>query len=225
MFLILRGHIRDSFSNNDLFNFVHTLTRMHRGLKIFIHTWNIHSNGISWQTIRTNEKIVTEDVIKNYFRNLSKFIDTIIIEDDSKINLIGNTEGKINNGLMPLIGWKNYWYGKYSIISAIKQKYPHEKCAIINCRFDLFKNSNSELFNCQSVIHFISNNKKHIFTKNVFYKDEEFLGVDNIYIGNLNTMYTLVEYFHKYLDSILQNNTDTIHQEFLVYRMNNQIFK
>ena len=45
-----------------------------------------------------------------------KTTENIIIDDDATIQLIGNLNGNINNGPMPIIGWKNYWYGKYKII-------------------------------------------------------------------------------------------------------------
>ena len=123
---------------------------------------------------------------------------------------------------MPIIGWKNYWYGKYKIIKHIYDKKIDENELIINLRFDILNNNNTK--SCNDIIQFIKNNMEKSFTKNVFIKDEESGGIDNIYIGNIRTLYKLTNYFYYCLDEILSNNNDTIHQEFLVYRLNNRLF-
>ena len=64
-----------------------------------------------------------------------------------------------------------------------------------------------------------------VFTKNIFlFNDEIHWGIDNIYIGNVNTMYKLINMFFYKLDDILIKNNDTINQERLVYRINNTLF-
>jgi hypothetical protein len=122
-------------------------------LKIFIHTWNIFSNNISWRDINVNNEIVNEETIYNYFGPLSSCIKQIIIDDDKNIQLIGNLNGKINNGPMPIIGWKNYWYGKYKIIDYIYNQFINEDEMIVNFRFDIFNNSNN--FDKELIVNFI----------------------------------------------------------------------
>ena len=73
-------------------------------------------------------------------------------------------------------------------------------------------------------MEFIQNNIENKFNKNVFIEYGKLLGVDNIYIGNIDTMYTLSNYFFYLLDDILSRNKDTIHQETLVHRINNELF-
>jgi hypothetical protein len=191
-------------------------------LKIFIHTWNVVSNNISWRKIDVNNEPVTVELINTYFSELQKLIKHIIIDDDSKIELIGNLKGKINNGPMPIIGWKNYWYGKYKIIDYIYNENIDENETIINLRFDILDNSNS--INEKLIIDFINNNMGTNFTKNKFIVDYEKGGIDNVYIGNIKTMHKLIKTFFNELDSILSNNTDTKHQEKLVYRINLNLF-
>jgi hypothetical protein len=94
---------------------------------------------------------------------------------------------------------------------------------IVNFRFDIFSNSNN--FDKESIVDFIKNNSKIIFTKNNFlFNDEHHNGIDNIYIGNINTMYKLINKFFYELDDILIKHNDTIYQERLVYRINNILF-
>jgi len=69
---------------------------------------------------------------------------------------------------MPLIGWKNYWYGKYQIINYIYNNKVNENEMIVNFRFDINMNSFSIDNNC--IINFIKENKL-VFTKNVFLKN------------------------------------------------------
>jgi len=59
----------------------------------------------------------------------------ITYADDSKINLIGNLYGNINNGPMPIIGWKNYWYGKYKIINYLHENIEN-KVKLLNAAID-----------------------------------------------------------------------------------------
>ena len=222
MILVIRGHIRNSFENNELYNFVDVLYNIFQDLKIFIHTWSIFSNNISWRDIDINNTIVNEEIIYNYFGSLKTCIKHIIIEDDRDIKLHGNLSGTINNGPMPIVGWKNYWYGKYKIINYI-YNFKYDEEMIVNTRFDIFNNSCS--LNLELVIDFIKKNKNIKFNKNIFLFDQEINGIDNIYVGNIDTMYSLTHKFFYELDDILCKNNDTICQERLVYRINEDIFK
>jgi hypothetical protein len=222
MYIIIRGHIRDSFKTKDLYNLIKNIYNIFPNLKIFIHTWNIFSNNISWRNIKINNEIVNKEIIYDYFDDLHVLIEHIIIDDDTKIQLIGNLSGKINNGPMPIIGWKNYWYGKYRIINYLYEKKIDDNIIILNCRFDILNNSNS--INQKNIIDIIQNNRETKFKKNIFLSDKEFYGIDNIYIGNINTMYKLIKTFFYDLDDILSKNKDTVNQEFLVYRINNTLF-
>ena len=93
MILIIRGHIRKSFETKQLYNLVKELYIIFPDLKIFIHTWNIFANNISWRNITINETSVNDKIIYNYFDDLKHLVKNIIIDDNSKINLIGNLYG------------------------------------------------------------------------------------------------------------------------------------
>jgi hypothetical protein len=222
MILVIRGHIRNSFESKDLYNLIEELYNLYPDLKIFIHTWNIFANNISWRKININNNIVNEEIICNYFGKLNICIKHIIIDDDTQIQLNGNLIGNINTYLMPIIGWKNYWYGKYRIIDYIYNNSDSNDEMIVNFRFDIFDNSNN--FDKKLIIDFIKKNSKIKFNKNVFLFDCEKNGIDNIYIGNITTMYKLHNKFFYELDDILKKNKDIENQEKLVYRINSQLF-
>ncbi len=53
-------------------------------------------------------------------------------------------------------------------------------------------------------------------------REHECTRIDNIYIGNTNTVYKLNFEFYFNLDEIIQQE-DTNHPEYLVFRVNNKI--
>jgi hypothetical protein len=226
MILILRGHIRGSFNTKELYIFVKELYTIFPNLTIYIHTWNIFSNNISWRDIKTDDNIVEPSAVFNYFNDIKHLIKTIIIDDDSKIKLIGNLVGNVGKSKMPLKGWKNYWYGKYSIINYIYNTRTDKNEFVINTRFDLFSNSCSYNYDCSQIINFLKKNYINVFTENKFLRNEYFSGIDNIYIGNIDTMYTLISKFYKELDNILICNNSHIDtgQEYFVFLLNTSLF-
>ena len=258
--LVLRGHIRSSFNNNNLYNLVKTLSNTHSNLKIYIHTWNIVQNETSWRKMEQKNIPVNNELINWYFKDLSYLIKHIIIDDDNQIEITGRTEGAIIPKVKgPIIGWKRYWYGKYQIISYLHNIVEESNELIINCRFDVLENSNS--YKTENIVDFINKNMDKKLTRNIFYTDtilndaqkQElkqsigkidvgsmalfcvcnnffiadtliFYGIDNLYLGNIHTQYTLVNHFHKNLDTIIKNNMEAITQEFLVPIENNILF-
>jgi hypothetical protein len=89
--------------------------------------------------------------------------------------------------------------------------------------------SNSNSFKEEQIIDFIKNNSKNKFTKNSFLFNHEVLGIDNIYIGNIYTMYKLITHFFNNLDDILNDkilneNKNLMNPERLVYRINSTLF-
>ena len=225
MILILRGHIRDSFNDDNILNLVKSLVDKYPDIKIFLHTWNVLSNNLSWRDIDNDETSITEYKILNYFKEYKKNIKHIIIDDDEKVKLIGNLDGSIGNSPAPLKGWKFYWYGKYKILDYIKtNKLAEKNELILNTRFDLFSNSNS-FYKIPYILEYINFNINTIFKKNEFYMniDTEFCGCDNIYIGNITSQYNLAEKFHFNMDDILITFPDIINQEFIVLHINNSM--
>jgi hypothetical protein len=223
MILILRGHIRNSFKTLDLYNLIKNIYELDSNLKIFIHTWNVFANNISWRNITLDKNRVTKEIIYDYFKNFKYCIKDIIIDNDREIELIGNLRGNICKTKMKTIGWKNYWYGKYKIIKNIYDKKEYENEMVVNTRFDLLNNSFS--FSNEQVINFIKNNIEKKFTKNKFIFDYEYCGIDNIYIGNIETMYILSYRFFYFLDLIIYNHKNVSNQEFLVFKVNNILFR
>jgi hypothetical protein len=189
--LLLRGHIRNSFKDTKLFNFVKYLSENYN-LKIYIHTWNVFSSSLSWRPIEpnTNNNNITKTDIMIYFSSMNDNIISITIDDDNRIKLIGDTNGNIFSTKLPKLAWKRMWYGIFKTIEIIKEN-ESEDSFVINTRFDIFNNSNS--FDYNNILLFIENTIKKKLTKNEFMNNsEKLIGIDNFFIGNTNTMYLLI---------------------------------
>jgi hypothetical protein len=217
MIIILRGHIRQSFNNKDLYDLIKYLS-LNYDIKIYIHTWNIMQSNISWRRMDKINREIDELVIYEYFNDIHHLIKKIIIDNDTQINVIGNRHGNICKSLCPTVAWKYMWYGKYHITESIPKDTIEP---IVNIRFDILNNSYSLSFN--DVINFINNNINDEYRKNIFRENIPY-GVDNIYIGNIHTMSKLANHFYYNLDRITMKYPHCGSQELLVYWENNVIF-
>jgi len=228
MIIIIRGHLRESFDNPDLFFLIKAIHEIEpTNLKIYIHTWNIFANNLSWREINENNTTVTKDTINEYFGELQHLIKDILIDDDKNIQLIGITEGSIHaGGGMQRLGWKNYWYGKHKIVEHIKNKTAHSDAnadeMIVNFRFDVLNNSNN--FTQAQIVDFIKTNQNARITKNIFICHQHHCGIDNIYMGNIDTMYKITRHFCYCLDEILTMFYDIRPHVRLIYLVNDYLF-
>lgn len=215
MILVLRGHIRNSFKDDRLYKFIKDLSELYPDLKLYIHTWSVLQSKISWRTLEENTAAVTETLLLNYFKDLSPRIKKIIIENDQKIQLIGATEGLIRRTKAPLIGWKRYWYGKYQIAKYLKETADPAE-SVMNTRFDLF---HLPYFSHEESVFFSFLQANPHPTKNQFLRNGCFPGMDNFYIGTVDTQFRLAERFHHQLDYIIEfhKNIFIDYQEYYVF--------
>jgi hypothetical protein len=226
LIIIIRGHIRDSFDNNNLYKYILNLSINYK-LYIFIHTWNIKSNNISWRSIEENHEKITEEIIIKYFKNIN--IEKIFIDNDNDndISLIGNIDGNIKTTLMPIKGWKNMWFGIYKINEYVLNnliKYNLDvNTYCLNIRFDYFTNSTINQYNINDLnylYNFTSNDIQ--FIKNLASKNIPY-GIDNIYFGKFYKIFYTAKIFNFNLDDIIKYY-DYIHaQEYLVYDLQKYI--
>jgi hypothetical protein len=216
--IILRGHIRNSFDNDKLYNLIKKIS-LNYNISIYIHTWNIQQSNISWREVEQINNIIKTDMIHNYFKDLSFTIKNIIIDDDTEIELIGNTIGTIGPKC-PIIGWKRYIYCLYKIIDHVKNYSTEE--FILNIRFDILSNS-IEMTETQ-IINFVNKNINNQFKKNRFIYDNLNYGLDNAFCGNSFTIYKLCKYFNEDLDAIISKYKYIQNQEYLLFIENELIF-
>jgi hypothetical protein len=221
MILLLRGHIRNSFDDDKLYLLLKEIQRKDNILEIYIHTWNIIQSNISWRQLDLIQTLVTNETIFDYFRDLKPYIKNIMIDNEENIKLIGSVEGNVGNTLCPLIGWKRYWYGKFRLVNFVHSLKYTTEVVVLNMRFDVL--SCSYFLSQDSIIFFIENYSRKRFVKNGFISDYETPGIDNIYIGNIDTMKKIAERFYYSLDEIILQEK-VIYQEVLVFRENAKLF-
>jgi hypothetical protein len=227
---MLRGHIRNSFDNDKLYNLIKKIYNLNNNIELYIHTWNIKQNNLSWRIMEENTENITDDTIYTYFKDLGHLIKCIIIDDDKKIQLKGKLYGKIGIGRCPLLGWKNYWYGQFRVIDFINNIFENKEKKVLNLRFDILSNAdnfskaNIDYFNEENIISFINKNINKIINKNIFLFDKEVkFGLDNIYFGNIKTQHLLISHFNNNMDNFLDNYKYFINQEFIVFLENNKL--
>ena len=222
MYIIIRGHIRNSFTTNELYNFIKYLSENYT-IQIYIHTWSIKQNNISWRQINNDFTEINIEYIKLYFKDLFQFIKKIIIDDDNNIKLNGDIKGNILSTKTSKLGWKRYIYGQYKIIHYLYNKIFNKNDFLLNIRFDLF--TNSYIFPYDEIINFIDENYYIYHKKNIFLRKEEYCGIDNIIIGTIETNYKLISFIHHDLDDILlyKENENLQNPEFIVSRVNKLI--
>jgi len=220
--VILRGHIRNSFDNTNLYDYLSHLSSIYK-LYIFIHTWNITSNDLSWRPIKSDTSIINENIIKNYFKDIN--IQKIIIEDENNVELIGNVTGDIHTTQMPIKGWKYMWHGIYKITNDILMNIDEynldSNTYTLNIRFDYFTNITIHQYNLKELKNLFDFNSNDIlFMKN---KLDSMLGIDNIYFGKFYKIYYTAKLFHTNLDYILQCYKYIYNQEKLVFLLQKYI--
>jgi hypothetical protein len=234
--LLLRGHIRAGFMNDDLYTFCKLVLEKYNA-DIFIHSWSVFSGGKSHRRINNDLRPVTTATFYEYFRDCSKSIKSILIDDDAQITLTGITEGYLSNTSAYMRSWKNYWYGQYRLINHLKQNYADRYDLLINTRFDIMEFDRYRIYKNVSIKDFHSERLlfRELFdrieealdvgitTKNLLYYDTFEAGIDNFMIGTIDTMHSLIYNLHTNLDSLIVLHEPIYYQEALVYLENNRL--
>lgn len=221
--LILRGHIRNSFDKPDLYHLIKQIAIQYTELKIYIHTWNKKSSNVSWRSVPEDNMEITEDIIRNYFKDTAQYIRKIFIDDDTQIEIKGQKNGIICKTKQPIIAWKNMWYGIAKITEEVYNDKSTKNSIVVNTRFDVMQNS-----------HTITATEIHLFIKEqlkaakyqrnqFYYKNNNYFGIDNLYTGDIETVHKLVMHMYENLDTILAKYPKIFVQEVMVFYENNCI--
>ena len=221
MLLLIRGHIRNAFDTEDLYNFVKQIHQLYK-VDIYIQTWSVFSNSISWRPISDNPIKVTDEIIRAYFKEVP--IKSILILDDTKITITGNKTGFVIKSGIPIIGWKNMWYGKAAVADHVAEC-EHSDTLLINTRFDLFCNSNNPT--AANLLLFVEKNNNTQPTSLIFMSSLACCGIDNFYITTVAINSRISHHFNTNLDEILSRREyhSTVHPEKLVFYENARIFR
>jgi hypothetical protein len=221
MKIVIRGHIRNSFTTDELYTLLKYLSEKY-DIQIYIHTWNKKQTNLSWRTIENDPTEITNDTIKTYFKDLFKFVRGIIIEDDADIELYGNLDGKLASSKTSILGWKRYIYGQYRAVKHVYDTSDDTNEFLLNIRFDLFTNSYVHPY--EEITKFVDNNYGINHANNVFIRKGHFCGIDNIIIGSIKSQYSLVSTIHLHLDDILKEYPELKNPEFVIPITNDMLY-
>ena len=223
MILLLRGHIRHSFDNDDLYILVKKLIDKYN-ISIYIHTWNIQQSSLSHRYITTINNVITEEKIREYFRDAASNIKKIIIDDDTKIKIRGRTKGRITpDSNLPILAWKYMWYGKYQIMRYIKETITDPNELVINTRCDIVMQSNRDIFSIDNVVNFVDKYATMDLSDVRFVYDTPYTCIDNLYISKANTQYKFIKHIHEFMDAVVKKYDEGAH-EIIAYRVNEELF-
>ena len=211
----IRGHIRSGFDTAQLREYIQRLSTIH-DVDIFLHTWKESEAKSSYRELDYSKAyIVTQQRLKEYFGDLP--IKKIIIDDDSQLELHGNVEGFINK-ICPLIAWKRMWAGQFKQISNLYHNHRYDYGRVVNTRYDLFTHPNKSCCYTpiKNLLKITLEQSKLSLKYPKYYR--HLTGVDNYYVGELETLYELIGDFHYQLDDILEKHPIRRYQEELLYK-------
>lgn len=223
--VILRGHIRNSFKDKKLFEFLKEIS-LNFELHIYVQTWSIIQSQLSWRRLKRIEVATSDVYIKKYLESFN--VKKTLILDDSKILHKGRVEGFIGKTKCPILGWKNMWYGK--IKGAEIALEDSNKCDIaLQFRFDILSNPFSKEKNL--LIDFI--NREYEFLTLKMNPEErirflwmrKFMGVDNIYMARLEDIKNFPKYIYDNMDDLCEKYKNTRHQEFIGFNERKSFFR
>jgi hypothetical protein len=221
--IILRGHIRNSFLNKDLKDLIDDISCSF-DVNIYVHSWNIVQNSLSYRAMSNDYSMIDENVIRNYFgEHISAKIKHVIIDDDNNIELLGDLDGFVGSTRCPVKGFKNMLYGKAKIAEYLYNNTdPNEK--VIQFRFDIL--SNPFPLKKHQIIDFINQNTPlHLSTDGErikFISNNPVMGIDNIFIASVSDMYKFLYKFYSHFDEINNKYRNIGHQEYMCfYERNN----
>jgi hypothetical protein len=224
--LLIRGHVRSSFNDERLITLVRSFAQKYE-LSIFLHTWNVVQNRLSWRHMEDIPNEVSEKVVRSYFQELDPLVKMVIIDDDKKIKLQGNTKGNIGRTPCPVLAWKNMYYGKLRLIEAVSELADASEVAV-QTRFDLLSNNFSPKID--EVVDFLDSNYESVRNGDVeerirFLRMHCFLGMDNIYMASVSNMQIFIRHMYFDMDRILRIHENTIHQEHISFHERKAAFE
>ena len=228
LILVFRGHIRTAFDNTKMKELVELLNKSY-SVEIYMQTWDKQECENTWRNVDKRLQCinVTEDMIYNYFGQENKhLIKKILIQDETKIKLVGNTEGCLKRTSMPVKGWKNFVYGLNESLNMIPEELRHEK-NIISMRIDMMMERLFHQYHVkfreepERMVEFFVERIQYMLKRYWFKIDAmgpSIGGYDNCLFGNYDHLQELFYILNNHLDEIIEKyHSEGCMQEKIVY--------
>ena len=241
---LLRGHIRDAFDKGShLENFVKLLSEKYT-ISIYIHTWKSKECKKTWRHEASmyswkktaDQLLVTENTIKEYFKNVSHLIKKITLEDEELVKLNGRTEGKLTDiCTMPTKSWKFFIHNLYTSLTKINPE-DRDK-TIFSMRFDMIQTrlfSTWHGFNHDDMLNsYFKICCSYLDRSNLKYKwckmqsiGGSSSGYDNAILGDFKYLEKIFHLLEMKLDTVLvkcAEQCDSRNQEIFVERLRDKL--
>lgn len=226
LIVILRGHIRDSLTNQKLFNFLKLLDSRYN-LLVHLHTWDVSQSSQSWRKLNSQEYCVTDFMIQKYFDPLNF---TFYIESDNTFHENFNAySGTVNIGktTMPMKAYYQYIYNLFKSFASFENIFNGREsdiklkdCMCISMRVDFFANCNVCNFNTyedlfEKISRDIERKIKASHENHVTFLSES-VGCDNYIQSTYHVLFKSFKNLFEQYASIIGENKDVRHQELIL---------
>ena len=224
--LVLRGHIRDSFSNDGLRRFlVHISNDPRLCVHLYMQTWEYQeaSTECSWRELKdTTQATVTSEMLRAYVP-IPAHGTRILRECDAA--LVGSVEGTV--GGTSKLGWKRMWYGIFTIMNDIRNGgFVYDR--VVSLRFDFFGayvtgrhvEDYGRVVSAEALAGWVANADDQSIS---FLADHACTGIDNCYTGPTAALFTLCACFHLNLERTCASVGREYNQEKMVFKMSMHI--
>jgi len=131
--LLLRGHVRESFNDKRLYNFIERLV-FEYDVDIYVYTFNIKDAGRIYTDKEVDKKNITLNDVESYFNNLVRYVKKIVIDENGIAK-------KDNERMIHKVSKNKYlhmWSSILGVINLAKNSDIDYDYAI-NMRLDYFK--------------------------------------------------------------------------------------
>lgn len=221
--IVLRGHVRSSLNDRILHGLVSKISDLF-DTKLYVHTWDIVQNSLSWRGLIEVTNQVSHEDIKEYFSGMD--VNWIKVESDKNLKHVGKTEGFIGFTRCPVLGWKNMYWGIHSGVEAVYRQEPADSVTV-QMRMDVLSNPYSPSEN--EVLEFLVRDhevatKGDMWERIRFLRMHCFMGVDNIYMARTVDLMRFVSYIYNDMDRILEVHRGTINQEHIAFHERQSFF-
>jgi hypothetical protein len=232
--LILRGHVRRSFQDDGLYRLVRDISG--RGpVKIFIHTWDTVQSRVSWRLMPDDPTPVDDSMVRRYFRDLSDNIESLAVESESSVQIVGRREGVVAMSWSPIDGYKRMFYGMMRAAEMARARCEPGDM-VVQTRLDVLSNWAS--FAHDKVLNFLDDrpedwepirflirpatSKKELEMRfdrwmrwGAEYEPHWTTGVDNMYMATSKDMLDFTRHMYTNLDAISDKYRHFVHQEWI----------
>jgi hypothetical protein len=207
MKVLIRGHVRQSLDTKDFYWLLKRLDLM-AGIEIYMQTWSVKQNALSWRPMIADDTEVTPELILDYMGDLSSKIKKIIVLDEKVVVLSGRTDGLIGNSKMPIKGWKYMLTGMKAVTDYVNCVCRENEFVLLT-RFDILT---------QKPESYILDFVRQPLTRDLVFAHDasnEFVGgCDNLMLGRIRTFASLLKKMTD-LDIIINRYPNVKMQELL----------